>query len=215
MATNQYMTGRIRWTRPQAMLWSENPGTLVNGRYVPIGFENVYNPDYITDQQPKDAFIILSDHNRAPIDFKPMRIEQRQRMINGRMRSYHIADKLQISTSWDNLPSRSFYEFPNFDPNGLFARLDDPAYQYTIDGGAGGSELLDWYENHKGPFWVYLAYDKYENFADTEGVTDKYRNLDKYSQIVEMYISDFSYSVKKRGQSNHDLWTVNVTLEEV
>lgn len=215
MANSQYMSGRKRWTRPQAMLWSENAGTLDNGRYVPTGFENVLDPEFVTDSQSKDAFIILSDHNRSPIDFKPMRIEQKQRMINGRMRSYHIADKLQISTSWDNLPSRSFYEFPNFGLNGLFDRVDDPAFQYTIDGGAGGSELLNWYENHKGSFWVYLAYDKYENFENVENVTDKYRNLDKYSQILEMYISDFSYSVKKRGQTNHDLWTVSVTLEEV
>lgn len=215
MATNQYMSGRKRWTRPQAMLWAENPGTLVDGKYIPVGYEKFFSPTYINDMQPQDSFMILSDHNRAPIDFKPIRIEQKQRMINGRMRSYHIADKLQISTSWDNLPSRSFYDNPNFELMGLSTYTEDPDYQYTADAGAGGAELLAWYEDHKGPFWVYLSYDKYENFSNIDGVTDKYRNLDKYSQILEMYISDFSYSVKKRGQHNFDLWTVNVTLEEV
>lgn len=214
MATKEYMSGRLRWTRPQAMLWAENPGTLTNGTYVPLGYEQNFSPDYISDMQPTDAFIILSDHNRSPIDFKPIRIEQKQRMINGRMRSYHIADKLQISTSWTNLPSRSFYDNPNFEPLGLSPYTENPNLQYTVDAGAGGAQLLDWYENHKGPFWVYLSYDKYENFSDVDGVTDKYRNLDKYSQILEMYISDFSYSVQKRGQHNFDLWTVNVTLEE-
>lgn len=214
MATNQYMAGRKRWTRPQAMLWAENPGTLVDGRYVPQGYEENFSPTYIVDGQPQDAFIILSDHNRTPIDFKPIRIEQKQRMINGRMRSYHIADKLQLSTSWDNLPSRSFYDTPNFEPDGLSPYTENPNYQYTADAGAGGAQLLDWYENHKGSFWVYLSYDKYENFRDLDSVADKYRNLDKYSQVLEMYISDFSYSVKKRGQNNFDLWTVNVTLEE-
>ena len=55
-----------------------------------------------------DQFLILSDHNRGELQFSPIRIEQRQRTVNGRMRSYHIAAKLTISTSWDMLPSRSF-----------------------------------------------------------------------------------------------------------
>jgi hypothetical protein len=214
MATKAYIQGRGKWGRPQAMLWSENSGTLDNGLYVPNGYEKNFSQDYVSDGQATNSFIILSDHNRAAIDFKPTRIEQKQRMINGRMRSYHIADKLQISTSWTMLPSRSFISDPNFEPNGLSQYTDSQVNQYTIDGGAGGSELLDWYENHTGPFWVYLSYDKYENFKNIDGVVNKYNNLDKYSQILEMYISDFSYSVQKRGRSNHDFWTVNVTLEE-
>lgn len=215
MATKPYIVGRTKWARPQAMLWAENSGTLVDGFYVPNGYEINFDSSYENDMQPRDAFIILSDHNRSPIEFKPMRIEQKQRMINGRMRSYHIADKLQISTSWNLLPSRSYSDDPNFDPYGVSQYTDSYSNQFTADGGAGGATLLDWYENHKGPFWVYLSYDKFENFKNTEGIANKYNNLDKYSQIIEMYISDFSYSVQKRGQHNFDLWTVNVTLEEV
>lgn len=215
MTTKPYIKGRTKWHRPQAMLWSENSGTLSDGFYIPNGYEKNFDPTYEVDMQARDAFIILSDHNRSPIDFKPMRIEQKQRMINGRMRSYHIADKLQISTSWNLLPSRSFIDDPNFNPLGTSAYTDGYFTQYTADGGAGGAELLDWYESHKGPFWVFLSYDKFENFQSTEGITNKYQNLDKYSQILQMYISDFSYSVQKRGQHNFDLWTVNVTLEEV
>jgi hypothetical protein len=39
MATAAYLTGRRRYQRPQALLWSENPGTLQDGVYVPTGFE--------------------------------------------------------------------------------------------------------------------------------------------------------------------------------
>ena len=41
MATSAYITGRKKWTRPQAVLWSENPGTLDTntGLYVPTGQE--------------------------------------------------------------------------------------------------------------------------------------------------------------------------------
>jgi hypothetical protein len=39
MATSGYMTGRKRYQRPQALLWSDNPGTLSDGLYVPNGYE--------------------------------------------------------------------------------------------------------------------------------------------------------------------------------
>jgi hypothetical protein len=32
---------------------------------------------------------------------------------------------------------------------------------------------------------------------------------------MQVYIADFSYDVVKRGGSNHDLWNVSVSLEEV
>lgn len=214
MATKTYVQGRTKWARPQAMLWADNPGTLDSGLYVPIGYEKNFDEDLITDNAARNSFIITSDHGRGALDFKPIRIEQKQRMINGRMRSYHIADKIQLSTSWNMLPSRSHYSDPNYNSSGISNYTDSTTNQYTVDGGAGGGDLLDWYENHKGPFWVYLSYDKFENFSDGVGVVDKYRNLDKYSQIVEMYISDFSYSVQKRGMHNFDFWNINVTLEE-
>jgi hypothetical protein len=163
----------------------------------------------ISDVNLADEFITLSDHNRGSIDFSPQRIETRQRMINGRMRSYHIADKLVISTSWSMLPSRSYALKPNFNEEGV---ASTPGLEYTADGGAGGAELLEWYNNHQGPFWVFLAYDNYPLFGSDNAA---YGHLGQYNQIIEMYISDFSYSVKKRGGSNHDLWDIQVTLEEV
>ena len=168
--------------------------------YAPTGYE-------VYDSVAGDNFLIISDHNRGALDFKPTRIEKRERMINGRMRSYHVADKLTISTSWDNLPSRSFATDPAYNPA---TGTTLASTQYTVDGGAGGADLLKWYEDHQGPFWVYLSYDKPQNFA-----TDRYNHLDQYSEVIEMYISDFSWTVEKRGGRNYDFWNVNVTLEEV
>ena len=213
MATTAYMSGRRRYQRPQAMLWSNNAGTVLNGAYVPTGYEvGTDAPDATVSEV--DQFLIISDHNRQPIEFKPTRIEKRERTINGRMRSYHIADKMTISTSWDNLPSRAYPYVADF---GIATGLSpykgqSPSQEFTVDGGAGGAELLDWYENHKGSFWVFLSYDKYKNFDEGE---TQFNNLNKYSQIIEVYISDFSYSVQKRGGTNMDLWNVSVTLEEV
>ena len=213
MATTAYLSGRRRYQRPQAMLWSNNAGTVLDGAYVPTGYEvGTDAPDATVSEV--DQFLIISDHNRQPIEFKPTRIEKRERTINGRMRSYHIADKMTISTSWENLPSRAYPYVADF---GIATGLSpykgqSPSQEFTVDGGAGGAELLDWYENHKGSFWVFFSYDKYKNFDEGE---TQFNNLNKYSQIIEVYISDFSYSVQKRGGTNMDLWNVSVTLEEV
>jgi hypothetical protein len=91
--------------------------------------------------------------------------------------------------------------------------------QYTTDGGAGGVEILDWYERYTGSFWVYLSYDKYNNFdiIYSNGELDfdsRYNNIGKYNQVIEMFFADLSYSVQKRGGTDHDLWNISLTLEE-
>lgn len=221
------MLGRKKYQRPQAMLFADNPGILVDGLYIPEGYEIGADSSIVVNQDYADQFVILSDDNRGEISFTPTRLEKRERMINGRMRSHHIADKMTISVSWDMLPSRAFGIDPNFlsggqtplspypqsipDPANPGSSISVPAQKFTTDGGAGGVELLDWYENHPGSFWVYLSYDKYNNFSDPE---TKYANLQKYNEVIEVYFADFQYSVVKRGGSNHDFWNISLTLEE-
>jgi hypothetical protein len=195
--SSMYMSGRQKYGRPQGMLFANNPGLIdeVSGKVRPVGEEF-------------EDFIILSDDNRQPISFDVERIENRKRMINGRQRSYHVADKLTISTSWQMLCSRSFNSDPDFSVTGgpAIAKKDI----FTSDSGAGGVELLKWYNENPGSFWVYLAYDNYDNFSD-----DKYNKLNEYNDVIEVFFSDFSYSVEKRGSSNHDYWNVDISLEEV
>ena len=220
MATEAYMLGRKKYGRPQALLLSNNPGFFENGKILPEG------------EELKD-FIILSDDNRSTIRINPERIEKRQRMVNGRMRSYHIADKLRISTSWSGLPSRAFIQDPNFDtreaftpgkPTGLVGSviLDDVSrpvspfgspyfrdQQYTSDGGAGGADLLEWYDNNQGSFWVFLSYDNYKNLGNERD------RLAEYSEVVEVFFENFQYTITQRGQNNFDYWDVDLGLEEV
>lgn len=222
MATANYINNRKEYARPQAMLWADSePTTAVTSAgktiYVPGGKEvGSATGGVLNNALTDNNFIILSDHNRGPIDFKNNRIEKRERMINGRMRSYHIADKLSISVSWTMLPSRSFANDPLFDTTtgaiGLAAPFNrTTGDQYTVDGGAGGNEIIDWYENHTGSFWVYLAYDKHSNFTGL----DEYSQLAEYNQAIEMFVSNFDYSVQKRGGNNFDLWNISCSLEEV
>jgi len=281
-----YISNRQKYERPQAMLWSETYTTATAGNPLAIsGFE--FGSDAAANLQ---TFLILSDHNRSNIDVSTDRLQNRQRMINGRMRSFHVADKVKISTSWEMLPSRRSATYSNFrtvfdapitsasgdgaimtyvatgtsirlkvgeyvaiegmsidgynQTNGLVLSVTEvanttttftitgtatgtPTYnnpkltvtgaktdyvssnEYTVDGGAGGADILEWYENHTGPFYVYLSYDKPQNF---NGVYDR---LNEYSEVIEMYVSDFSYNIVRRGGTNYDFWDISVTLEEV
>lgn len=214
MASASYMAGRKKWFRPQAMLWSDTPAVMVEGKYVPSGFEEYSDLSLI---QSSNKFLILSDHNRSDISVNPSRIENSKRMINGTMRSYHTADKLSLSTSWSRLPSRAFDLRADFNQNTGLSDIAGQNRQYTVDGGAGATEIVKWYEDHIGPFWVFLSYDKYTNFGTYDAA---HGHLAEYSEAVLMKISDINYNVIKRSGSNstfggHDLWNVSVSLEEV
>lgn len=213
MASIEYVAGRKKYGRPQAILFANNPGTTVvdenvqsstfgEAFYLPLGSEVTAK----TQDQNGNQFLILSDDNRQPIDISSQRIEIRERMVNGRMRSYHIADKIAISVSWENLPSRAFSELPEFDASGV--PTTSPQNQWTTDGGAGAGEIVDWYERYTGSFWIYLAYDKLSSSGD-------YSSMNKYNQVVEVMFSDFSHSISRRGTSTHDFWNVSLSLEEV
>jgi hypothetical protein len=230
LADKDYMDGRQQYKsgRPQAVIWADKEPSVQDNRLTPVGYEVGANTSNVSPSDlANNRFLILSDHNRGELSMTIERIEQKRRMVNGTMRSYHVADKTSISIEWDMLPSRSFKNYPAFDelgkpnletlndrgeplvPSGSLYGADQ---KYTVDGGAGGVELLDWYETHKGPFWVMLSYDKYNVF---QGSGSERLKLAQYSQRLEMYISSFNYSVVKRGGGNFDMWNVSVQLEEV
>jgi hypothetical protein len=229
-----YMDGRLQYKRPQAVVWLDNEPIYQNNKITPSGYEVGADISQVSQADLlNNRFLILSDHNRGELGFNIERIEQKRRMVNGTMRSYHVADKISISVSWDMLPSRSFKKYPNFNSSGkptLITSTDDNSdppkevsvvpygskyfadQKHTADGGAGGVELLDWYESHTGPFWVMLSYDKYDSLSSSDIARE---GLSKYSQVLQMYISSFDYSVVKRGATNFDMWNISVSLEEV
>lgn len=278
-----YLESRREYARPQAVLWADQDAPKTAGVYntpiTPPGYE-------VNSNVEGSNFLILSDHNREDIGVKINRIGNTDRMVNGRMRSYFVADKRKVSITWKMLPSRSYSLDPNFrqgaftitnaESNGttiVFEAVNDlrpgelvavsgvtdtdfnftgkrvtastPStftvmsditaktstggsatasevvrptgdfsdgesfQQFTVDGGAGGVDILNWYETHTGSFFVYLSYDKNSEFA-----SNKYDHLNEYNEVLEMFISDFSYDVVKRGNAGHDFWDISVTLEE-
>ena len=43
---------------------------------------------------------------------------------------------------------------------------------------------------------------------------ERFKNINKYNEIIEVFFSDFNYSVVKRSGLNFDFWNVSLTLEE-
>lgn len=225
MATANYIAGRWNLSalrgRPQAVLWSDNFGQ--NSTYSPTSSANYLSSSAIYTVPTGtefNNFIILSDDNRSDLKFSKQRIETQQRMVNGTLRNYFVAEKLSISWSWENLPSRAYNKDPNFSSSTGLPTAGD-LDRFTSDGGAGGVEVLHWYESHPGPFWMLLAYDRYDQFENVSAPTTKYQFLSQYNQIVQVQFKNFDYDVVKRRSvpgkpaSGFDFWNINLTLEEV
>lgn len=249
MVDATFMRNRKKYFRPQGLLFSNNPGIVAphssGGYYSPEGYEfGSYN--LTTEEYVEPDWMVLTDDNRKEISLNFDRIEQRKRMINGRMRSVYVADKLKLSCAWDMIPSRAF-DMPQqqavnsttgamtsetIPPGttssasvGLPSANPDPPptnlrswnvepYKFTTDAGAGGADMLRWYKEHPGSFWVYLAYDNFHNFDTLADDNNPWAKLARYNERVEMYFANFEYNIVKRGQ-RFDFWNVSLSLEEV
>lgn len=135
-------------------------------------------------------YLYVSDNNRSELSVSFERIEYKQRMINGTMRSYHVADKKNFSTSWEKLPSRKT-QVTEYSASSSFA---------------GGQEMLKWYEDHTGDFWMLLVYD----VDSTVSTGDIKKNVEK----VNVFFENFSYNIIERG-FDLDLWNIDLSLVEV
>jgi len=142
-----------------------------------------------------ENYLYISDNNRAELAVSFERIEYKQRMINGTMRSYHVADKKNFSTSWEKLPSRKT-EVTEYS-----SKVEDKRSNF-----AGGQEMLKWYEEHTGDFWMLLVYD-YDPSMQKTGAK---KNVEK----VNVFFENFSYNVVERG-FDLDLWNIDLSLVEV
>ena len=170
------------WTRPALMIFSDNAPSPVNAA---SGQWNLGTAD--------EDFLYLTDDSRSELQVAIERIEYKKRMINGRMRSYHVADKKSFSVSWLDLPSAR-------------SVLPEARFGGTSTGWASSQEMLDWHKNHTDSFYLTLVYD---TPTSSSAVPITY-SLEYYNVFFE----DFSYVVTKRGQT-HDLWDISMTLVEV
>lgn len=170
------------WSRPALIIFTEATPTVV---------------DAITGQYDLGTagtnYLYLTDDSRSEMQISIERIEYKKRMINGRMRSYHVADKKTFAVSWADLPSSN-------------SEVSEARFGGSSTGWASGPEMLEWHANHPDSFYLNLVYDTPDAAV---GVPLKYR-LETYN----VFFDGFDYAVTKRG-SAHDLWDLSMSLVEV
>jgi hypothetical protein len=127
----------------------------------------------------------LSEHNRDAVSLDINRIEKSQRMANGTMRKVFTADKKNISTGWNLLPSYT---------------------TMTVDAGYGAVDLKTFYLNKgKGAFKVKISYNGVS--ARDEILTMVFNSFS--SSVVKRNVKEKSSDVPQ------EYWNVNISLEEV
>ena len=133
---------------------------IANGQrttYLPRGSAiQVYARDLYAD--PTDttqSWIKLSEHNRSEISMSVERIEQTQRMANGDLRKFFVADKKQFSFSWTMLPGSRIY---------------------TVDNQWGSLDLIKFYESTEGQSTFAIRF----NFAKT-GTNQESSGFEEYT----------------------------------
>jgi hypothetical protein len=134
------------------------------------------------------AFRRLTEHNRDPLSINTERRESSQRMANGTLRKYFIADKLNLSVSWEMVPS-----FRN----------------ETVDGAWGAEDIKNFYESSagRGTFRVKINPTVFSPslVEGTAALSDDY--------TYTMSFTSCDFAVIKRGIQ--PFWSVNISLEQV
>lgn len=117
-----------------------------------------------TEHLPLDAIVewtrgtatcVPSEHNRSALAVNYERIQSSERMANGTLRQYYVADKRSWSLSWDMLPAPS---------------------EETVDGKAGGRDIERFYLATPGVFTMKI---KHADSNLDETVTVVFSSFDK------------------------------------
>jgi hypothetical protein len=112
----------------------------------------------------------LTEHNRQEIPITVTRIEQSQRMSNGSLRKFFIADKKSFTFSWNMLPGSRIY---------------------TVDNQWGALDLIEFYGSNEGQSTFKIRL----NFAKT-GTNQEISGYEEY----EVSCTQFSANLVKRGE---------------
>jgi hypothetical protein len=111
----------------------------------------------------------VSEHNRSQFDISTERIEKQQRMSNGTLRKYFVADKKTFTLSWDMLPS--------------YRTL-------TVDGGWGAEDLRTFYSSAQGQSSFNIRVN-----LTKDGTSQELANYEQYTVVF----SNCNFTVLKRG----------------
>jgi hypothetical protein len=115
----------------------------------------------------------VTEHNRSAFTITPQRIERSQRMSNGTLRKYHIADKYQFNLSWEMLPS--------------YRTL-------TVDGAWGAEDLRSFYNSVEGKSTFKIRVNIAKN-----GTNQEASGYEEYT----VSITSCNLAIAKRGIQPH------------
>lgn len=127
----------------------------------------------------------LTDHNRDAIDVSNELIEHAQRMANGRMRKYVVANKRKFTTAWKDLPSN---------PTNV---VDYNKHSYPTVSSAWVSAFYS--ANVFLPVWIKFTHSS-ETIPSIGSVPSDttYQSSTTSSEIIKCFITKFDVKVKKR-----------------
>lgn len=157
--------------------------------YLPVG-SLIY---FDTSATSTPTWQKITEHNRQPARIDINRIEKTQRMANGLLRKYWIADKKSISLSWTMVPSKS---------------------DLTVDGGWGATDMQAYYSlatKGRASFKVKISYGQQMSGGN---------KVERSEEILAMF-SQCSFNLIKRNVKGNtadpaqEFWDVTLTLEEV
>lgn len=142
------------------------------------------------------TWVKITDHGRSPLSISIERIENKQRMADGTLRRYAVGKKRTFSTSWDNLPDKNV--------------------SFLANGDHAGQWMEEFHNRMDGSFKMRLraGSDETTTLATALTRTGGDPLLADNSREFTVMITDFSKEVTKRGKG-FDLWTLDITLEEV
>lgn len=131
----------------------------------------------------------VSEHNRSEFNERTLRIEQAQRMANGLLRKYYVADKKQWDISWSLLPA-----YRNETTDGAWGAEDIKAFYESSDG--------------QGSFRIKINPTVFSPslIEQSNGTLS-----DDYTYTVVFTSCDFT--VVKRGLQTY--WNVKLSMEQV
>lgn len=113
----------------------------------------------------------LSDHNRSPLSIDFEKIQNRERMANGTLRTFIVATKRKIKASWEDLPRQD---------------------SVTADGFWGANSIKSFYNtNGDSPFWVTINYGDGTNEFLQVMFSDFNLRLSKRGLYTDFYNIDF------------------------
>lgn len=138
----------------------------------------------------------LTDHNRQPIEVTPELIETQNRMANGSLRKYVVAQKNTISTSWDFLPT-------------------NPAEM--VDNNYGAAWIESFYKSNVGvPIYIKVIQSEIEPDASIGAVpsNSNFKTAATGSKTYQVFITDFSKTLLKRTRIS-DYVDINIQFTEI